>query len=85
MFLKKILKKSDESHDALVAAFCLVSYADGQLHVAELTRFIRILARDNPGMKLDEERLVHDVVSLGKHLLKDYTAGKPGPSRPSPG
>lgn len=76
MFLNIFSKKKDSAYDALVAAFCLVSYADGKLHVAELARFIRIIARERPDMKLDEDKLVRDVIARGRILDKDFAAGK---------
>lgn len=73
-FLKK--KKNDPSYDALVAAFCLVSYADGHLHTAELSRFIRLQVRENPGLITDEDQLMRDIITFGKKLNDDFARGK---------
>jgi tellurite resistance protein len=72
LFKKGEKRRNDTAYEALVAAFCLVSYADGHLHVAELSRFIRLQARENPGLIPDEDKLVHDIVTYGKDFAKDY-------------
>lgn len=71
-----MFNKNGDFYKALVATFCLVSYADGQLHMAELSRFIRLQARDNPELGVDEETLTHDVVELGKSFTRDFPAAR---------
>lgn len=76
MFLNKIIKLKDSRYQATVAAFALVSFADGELHVNELTRFMRIMDRDNPGIILDEQRLTRDVIAFGQKLARDFAGTK---------
>ena len=76
MFLNKIFPFLDVQHKASVAAFALVSFADGELHVSELNRFLRIMHRDNPGMIVDENRLTRDVIAFGKKLALDFAGTK---------
>lgn len=81
MFFNKLIKgknplRKEPAYEALVAAFCLVSFADGQLHTAELTRFLRIEQRDNPDLIPDEDTLMRDIVAFGKELERDYAKTK---------
>lgn len=76
MFLKRFFKTKDSEYRATVAAFTLVSFADGELHVNELNRFLRILDRDSPGLVVDEPRLTRDVVAFGQKLARDYSGTK---------
>lgn len=76
MFFNKKPGPDDDAYDALIAAFCLVSMADGELHAAELSRFIRLLAREYPDFAMDEEQLTRDVVALSRKLATDFDKGK---------
>ena len=76
MFLNKMFYFLHPRYKAMVAAFALVSFADGELHINELTRFLRILDRDNPGLIVDEGRLTRDVVAFGQRLSRDYAGTK---------
>lgn len=76
MFLNKFFAVRHPKYKATVAAFALVSFADGELHIHELTRFLRIMDRDNPGLIVDENRLTRDVVAFGQKMARDFTGTK---------
>lgn len=65
-----------EAYEAIIAAFSLISYADGHVHTAELSKLIRTLEDEPPFDKISEERLMEDVAAFVKILSRDFEAGK---------
>jgi tellurite resistance protein len=66
----------NEIYEAIVAAFCLVSYADGELHQAELSRFIGLMQEDADFRHLDLDKLLLDIELEITLLDKDFKKGK---------
>lgn len=65
-----------EMYEAIVAAFCLVSYADGELHQAELTRFMELMHQDAEFRHFDLEKLLLDIELNIASLDKDFLKGR---------
>ena len=70
-----MMEKNDH-YEAIVAAFCLVSYADGEVHQAELTRFIELMHQDPEFRHLDLDKLLVDIELDIALLDRDFIAGK---------
>lgn len=66
----------NDIYDAIVAAFCLISYADGELHSSELARFVETISGDREFGIVDEVKLFNDVAARIADLDKDFLAGR---------
>ena len=67
---------STVSYDAIIAAFCLISYADGELHDIELSRFVETMCADDAFPDIDAARLTADIHAMIAELKKDFSAGR---------
>lgn len=69
-------QKDTNLYNAVVGTFSLVSFADGQVHISELSRLVKILSQGNYFKNIDEKALLDDVFNCVDMLNKDFEKGK---------
>lgn len=73
-----MLTENQKTHyNAVLSAFCLVACADGEVHTAELARFLHQIEDKSISGKVDEAKILADVErekeALGQNFLKAKT------------
>lgn len=63
-------------YDALIAAFCLVACADGEVHIAELARFLPRMQNRNLFGYVDEAKVIADVEREKEALEQNFEKEK---------
>lgn len=71
-----ITENQNAHYDALIAAFCLVACADGEVHIAELARFLPRMQDRHLFGYIGEEKVIADVERERKALEKNFVKAK---------
>ncbi len=64
--------ETQDLYQAVIAAFSLVAYADGQVHMSEMSRLVTTLKSEGLFKAVSPQRMQDDIFALVKDLDDDF-------------
>ena len=64
--------ENEDLYQAVIAAFALVSYADGQVHMSELSRLVKTFKEEGLFKSVTVQKLQDDIFTIVNDISRDF-------------